>query len=410
MNHDILFIPWRDWNTIEVEGFRTREAKILLELIEHSKVNKILLVNRSKQPKYISFILKMIGRYYLPSTRKNQQEKTILYKDLFSVLSKVSEKLYILDINYHLPNPKGNKLENNKYIRSLLHKKVNKSLDFLKMKNFITWNFDLTRIESANYLKQDLMLFDAIDNLLEHDQSKNNKEYYAEKYQYANEKSDLIFTVSQSNKIKLFGDQDKVHYIPNGINMSLFSQVIDIKKNLNIANYDKVIGYIGIMQERLDTELLLPTIKAKSNCLFVFVGSVLNVTLFKDIKKCPNVLFTGPINYEEVPAYLKAFDICTIPHKINEFTMSMSPLKLYEYLAAGKEVIMTKVPPYEEFADVVHPVESAEEFIATIEYIENKPYGKFSEKDIEDKIINHSWENRVSLMMNLIAEKKGEYQ
>ena len=65
-----------------------------------------------------------------------------------------------------------------------------------------------------------------------------------------------------------------------------------------------------------------------------------------------NVLWLGPRDYETLPGYLASFDVATIPFAINAITLSTSPLKLFEYFAAGKPVVRTPMPECEAFAEV----------------------------------------------------------
>ncbi|NRK74389.1 hypothetical protein F3B05_25645, partial [Salmonella enterica subsp. enterica serovar Typhi] len=114
MKKDILVFPWRDWNTIKREGFRTREANILREIIEDSSLNKILCINRPKIPQYLLPLVKVVRKDYINKVQENLFNEKIVYKTLFSQLTRVNDKFYVLDLNYFLPNPKGNKLERNR--------------------------------------------------------------------------------------------------------------------------------------------------------------------------------------------------------------------------------------------------------------------------------------------------------
>ncbi|MCM2983531.1 glycosyltransferase [Niallia circulans] len=402
MKQDILFIPWRDWDKMKIEGFRTREANILLELLSREDINKILCINRSKIPKIIKKPIELlVEKGNLKEPIKSGFKETTLVKRPFSKIIEVEKKLFILDLNYHIPNPKGNKLERIEFFENILKNEITYAINYLGLENHIVWNFDLSRANTANYFKRDLLIFDAIDNLLEHNDFKNDRRKIAEQYQKVESTCDLIFSVSESIKEDLFKSLEKVTYIPNGVNLRLFR---DTPCNIpnDLPRDRPIVGYVGLMQERIDTEGLRKMIMELPNVNFVFIGPVLSPEIFKDIKSIKNVFFLGSKHHSEIATYINSFDICIIPHRVNNFTKSMNPLKLYEYLAASKEVVTTPVPPYESFKDVLHVVEKTEDMSNVINRILSNPYEKFSKTEINKRIAKETWTSRVNLMIKKI--------
>jgi glycosyltransferase involved in cell wall biosynthesis len=69
---------------------------------------------------------------------------------------------------------------------------------------------------------------------------------------------------------------------------------------------------------------------------------------------------------EELPAYIKAFDVCTIPYLVNGFTRSITPLKLMEYLSTGKPVVTTALPAALMYPEVIHIAATHDEFEAHV--------------------------------------------
>ena len=68
------------------------------------------------------------------------------------------------------------------------------------------------------------------------------------------------------------------------------------------------------------------------------------MTKFKELEKQNNIIFLGEIKHKQVPAYLKKFHIGILPYKVNSFTKSINPLKIYEYVASGLPVISANLP------------------------------------------------------------------
>ena len=77
---------------------------------------------------------------------------------------------------------------------------------------------------------------------------------------------------------------------------------------------------------------------------FVLVGPVQPNLDVSPIEALPNVTLTGMAEVSELPGYVRAFDVCMIPYLIDDFVRGIYPLKLHEYLAAGKPVVTTPIP------------------------------------------------------------------
>ncbi|WP_449598723.1 glycosyltransferase [Niallia sp. Marseille-Q9988] len=280
-------------------------------------------------------------------------------------------------------------------------------MNFLSLDNYLTWCFDLTRIEIANHFKNKLLIFDAIDNLLEHDQNKSDTKYLAHMYKTANDNAQLIFTVSKDLRNKLFINHNNAYYIPNAINIREYQEIhhkSDYYRPSDLPN-GPLVGYIGLMQERVNIDILKECIEKNPLINFVFVGPILSKKYFQPIKHYQNVYFLGAKHHSHIPKYLIHFDICLIPHKVNKFTKSMNPLKLYEYLAAGKEVITTSVPPSSDFKNVIHISDDKKEFSKKISECIKTPYLKFSKEEIMNSVKNEDWNIRLSEMLKHVEKQ-----
>lgn len=402
---NILFLPWRDYNQMLRDGFRTREAQILKQMIDSEAVDKVLCVNRPEQPKYITKILPAFTNDNIKGLSSERRKHKKIYTTLYSELWQVNEKLYVLNLKYHIPNPKGNKLERLQIFNRLTSAQIQRALLAIEMNSYITWCVDLTRAKIAENFKTSEFVFDAIDNLLEHDQNKKDSSYLKEMYRIVNKEADVVFTVSTDLRESLFHSHPYAYYVPNGIDLRKYKEET-FERPADLPKGNPIIGYVGLLQERIDIELLKHIALENSNMNFVFVGPILSLKYFEDIRRLPNVYFLGAKHHDEIPKYLRYFDICIIPHKVNKFTKSMNPLKLYEYLAAKKEVITTPVPPSEDFSDSLHVAREKEEFSMVLQKVNQKPFQKFSEAHLSDIIKQHDWKDKFSKMINIINEKR----
>jgi glycosyltransferase involved in cell wall biosynthesis len=127
-----------------------------------------------------------------------------------------------------------------------------------------------------------------------------------------------------------------------------------------------IYGYAGTLHEsRLDIDLIVAAARVDRRATFAFLGPDL---LSRDARRAlfaaPNVRYLGVQPHSRVRAYLEAFDVCLIPHRVTEFTRSLDPLKLYEYLAAGRPIVSTPLPVAAELDDYVTYARSPDELVA----------------------------------------------
>lgn len=128
-----------------------------------------------------------------------------------------------------------------------------------------------------------------------------------------------------------------------------------------------VIGYIGQIADKVDYDLIRAMSQARPGWSFVFVGPVwYTKQALVESLAYPNVRFLGPRPYRDLPAYLRGFDVCILPHVRNALTRSMDPIKLYDYLASGKPIVSTEVAGVGRFSDVVYVGNTSQEFLAAL--------------------------------------------
>lgn len=125
--------------------------------------------------------------------------------------------------------------------------------------------------------------------------------------------------------------------------------------------------YVGTLHEdRLDIDLALATARALEavHRRLVFVGPIALDPRNRDrLEQEPNIELLGPRHRDQVPDYLQHADVLTVPHVVNEFTGSLDPIKLYEYLAVGRPIVATRVAGFQDIADLPGvAVASATEF------------------------------------------------
>ncbi|MFZ5698842.1 MAG: glycosyltransferase [Pseudomonadota bacterium] len=128
----------------------------------------------------------------------------------------------------------------------------------------------------------------------------------------------------------------------------------------------RVIGYYGAIAEWFDIELVAAIAQKFSDCCILLIGSD-TVNAKGVLGKYSNVTFTGEIPYAELPRYLHAFDVCLLPFRVIPLTLATNPVKVYEYLSAGKPVVVVDLPEMAQFGDLVDVARNHDEYCAAIE-------------------------------------------
>jgi glycosyltransferase involved in cell wall biosynthesis len=242
-------------------------------------------------------------------------------------------------------------------------------------------------------------IFDAVDDWTQHPWMKQWQKRLENNYQVIGEQADIIFTVANELRER-FNHQPKVHWIPNGVDFEHWQGGASLPTDLeNIPA--PIIGYVGVIQSRIDIELVKNLAEQNPLKSFVFIGNVYPEFNQDQLAHCGNVYFLGQKTYRELPAYVNHFHACIIPHKVDQFTRSMNPLKLYEYLACGLPVISTPVSGLSLFGDLVRVAGDAEAFGREIDRAlsEDSEAHRLARKSI---VRNHTWEQRVDQMMSII--------
>ncbi|MFP5108564.1 glycosyltransferase [Neobacillus sp. C211] len=209
--------------------------------------------------------------------------------------------------------------------------------------------------------------------------------------------SDLIFTVSNDLFSKAKVKNKNVVKVPNGT-YPIHELQLNDDKPFWANSTKKVIGYVGQITDRLDVEIVENILK-ENDCILVLIGPIMEQkikTILEDLKTehGEKLILTGLVNHNTAVSYTKYFDVCVIPHVVNELTLSMDPIKLYDYLAWGKPVITTKVGGVDLYSDIIYIVEEKKEFCEVINKINELENEELIQKRI--KVTNENdWKKRV---------------
>lgn len=197
--------------------------------------------------------------------------------------------------------------------------------------------------------------------------------------------------------------------VPNAAEVSHFATVAD--STLSIADSLRdvshpTVGFLGSVQYWIDTELLAEIAEKHPSWTVILVGPVGILANVEMLEKLPNVIFTGRVPYADVPSYVKAFDVCLNPYRMDDVAEHCSPLKLYEYLATGKPVVSVDMPEVHQFKDMIAVAYSREEFVRLVEETVSS-LTEQSDEDVERRMQeahNHTWDKRFESVVVAVAQ------
>jgi glycosyltransferase involved in cell wall biosynthesis len=247
-------------------------------------------------------------------------------------------------------------------------------------------------------LRPKLIIYDCLDEY--HEFFKNSKEILQLEERIV-KKANIVFSTSLNlfNRMKLINKN--VYLLPNGVEYEKYISQDALTIPLDIKHIkNPIIGYVGGVSEWFDFELFYEAATKLSYCNFVLVGPIDYGRLeqepfYKLLRQCSNVYFLGLKPYQQMPNYINNFDILTIPFKINNLTISVDPLKIYEYLAVGKPVITTPLPEVFKFESIINISKGKSHFIELIEKLINNTEDHEMKIKRRLAVQNDSWDNRI---------------
>lgn len=299
--------------------------------------------------------------YYIdyPFTWKDciRLRKTTAYrnrKDAFSDPSKSIRSTDVPNLKIVIPPPVAsiNFLPEGKLYRFLLkrveaqlRKHIQRVIRTENIRNYVYFNsFNFHYPGVADGLSPDLTVYQCVDPLVA---GYDQRHGIVSEEKLVRESSLVICTSRQlwAEKSRL---NPNTHFIPNAADITHSSKALDpqLPVHPELSGIPgPIIGYFGAVEQRIDFALLRQVIEQHPDKHFVLAGPVTRDAVPDWFLSVPNVRFTGSIPYEEMPAMIKGFDVALIPFRKDEFSRTIFPLKLFEYLGAGKPVVATQFNP-----------------------------------------------------------------
>lgn len=245
-----------------------------------------------------------------------------------------------------------------------------------------------------------------IDNFTKFDPEHFLYPYAKAQYPKLGEWSDIIITTSQANQQEFAKTGAPCHLFYPAVDQSFLGKPETLPHR--ITGEAPRLGYVGFIMDRTDLDLIKFVATQRPQWRVLLTGPQYPAGYLDEsgLLELPNIEYLGTVPQEEVPGFLRSLDVCLMPHRDTEYSRSMGPLKLYQYLASGRPIVSTNVAGLERVREHVLVAHDPEEFIKHIETALQTDTQERSAERIE--VAKHnSWPVRVREMFDVVQKRLG---
>lgn len=273
-----------------------------------------------------------------------------------------------------------------------------------KIRDFAAWYYTPMALEFTEDLNPTLMVYDCMDEL---SAFANAPAGMLKNEQLLFKNADLVFTGGPSLFEAKRSKHEQVYLFPSSVDVAHFSQALAIHEDP--ADQKPIprprIGYAGVIDERMDLELIEYLADRRPDWQLVLVGPIVKIDPDR-LPRRANIHYPGMKAYDELPAYLSGWDVALLPFAQNDATRFISPTKTPEYLAAGLPVVSTPirdvVRPYGE-SGLVCIGRDHEQFLQGVEQQLCEGRSAAWQADVRVFLSSHSWDKTWNSMQRLMT-------
>ena len=221
--------------------------------------------------------------------------------------------------------------------------------------------------------------------------------------------ADVVFTGGRHLFESKSRHHANVHFFGCGVDADHFARALcdDMRVAPELRDLPRpVLGYFGVVDERLDYRLLARLAEHFAHGSVVLVGPTAKVDPW-ELPQRENLHWLGQRPYAKLPEYVKGFDVCLMPFALNDATQYINPTKTLEYMAAGRPIVSTAVPDVvRNFTPIVRVAYTTGGFLEAIEASLEPDPGRITAG--RSRAQAATWESIVAEMDQLIVQAIGD--
>jgi glycosyltransferase involved in cell wall biosynthesis len=276
---------------------------------------------------------------------------------------------------------------------------ISNLLSTMRVEHYVAWYYTPMALSIGDHLSPLATVYDCMDEL---SAFKFAPAELKTLEQQLLQRSDVVFTGGYSLYEAKKDQHSNIHPFPSSIDFDHFSKA---RRGLPEPG-DQAgiphprIGFCGVIDERMDIQLIGEIAARRKDWHFVMIGPVVKIDV-NSLPRLDNIYYLGMKRYEELPDYFSGWDIAIMPFAINESTRYISPTKTPEYLAAGRPVISTPIHDVvRNYGSVVNIASSSADFVSAADKILDR--GDICLKKIDELLSENSWDQTWNKMEKII--------
>ena len=272
--------------------------------------------------------------------------------------------------------------------------------------DYILWYYTPKALAFTWRLEPLLVVYDCMDELSAFDSAPPAaKRREAELLKLA----DVVFTGRHGLDEAKRRVHHNVHPLPDSVDLEHFRQARrEIAEPVDQARIGRPrLGFSGVIDERLDLELLAAIAEARADWQIVMIGPVVEIGP-SELPRRTNIHYLGDRSYKDLPAYFSGWDVAVAPFARGESTGLIAPVEPSEYLAAGVPMVSTSIRGVELVygrRGLINVADTTDDFVAAAERLMNRhgdyDYGAWLDR-VDEALVSDAWDETWARMMNLI--------
>ncbi|RKF18794.1 glycosyltransferase family 1 protein [Alginatibacterium sediminis] len=243
--------------------------------------------------------------------------------------------------------------------RQLLKWQVNRVAKRMGLQSRALWIALPTAVDIVGHLQEDNVIYYCGDDFSALAGVDHQHVTACEKELAAKANHILVASEKLSQKFSKLGYASKTAMLPHGVDFDLFSKPAALAANL--CKEQPVAGFYGSIASWLDLDLIAKAARRLPNWRFVFIGNI--QTDVSMLRSLPNIEFLPAVEHSVLPQYVQHWTISMLPFRQCSQIRSCDPLKLREYLAAGRPIVSTDFPALRPYTGLITVVDDVEDFV-----------------------------------------------